>query len=284
MPAVSVVMPVWNAQSFLCEAIESILDQRFRDFELIVIDDGSADRSLDIMYRYACSDRRLRIHSEHHRGVPATLNFGCALAQGSFIARMDADDIALPDRFALQVAFLQDHASVAVLGTQLERIREDGSYIDTTYVPLDHVEIAAHMQEYCCLHHPTVMLRAEALRSLGGYRVAFLAAEDHDLWLRAAERFELANLADILLRYRIHTQAISFQKLEQQVISALAAETSARLRRAGERDVFSGLSCIDRETLRGFGVSDAYVGHRIRKAEQWYRNRKIGVAEHFVLP
>jgi glycosyltransferase involved in cell wall biosynthesis len=284
MPAVSVVMPVFNAERFLQEAIESVLNQSFGDFELIAIDDGSTDRSPEILSRYARRDSRLRMYRQSHRALPATLNFGCSLAEGSYIARMDADDIALPDRFARQAGFLEDHPRVAILGTQLERIREDGTHMDTTNVPLQHAQISAQMLEYCCLHHPTVMMRADALRSLGGYREAFLAAEDHDLWLRAAERFELANLADVLLRYRIHTQATSFQQLEQQVLSVLAAEASARFRRAGEFDIFSTITRISRESLRTVGITDAAVDQSLRNAANWYRLRGIGVPEPVLAP
>ncbi len=217
MLAISVVMPVFNAERFLAQAMESILAQSFREFELIAIDDGCTDASADILNEYARDDR-LRVFRRSHEALPATLNFGCAMATGKYIARMDADDVALPNRFQRQIEFLDRHPSVAILGTQLERIREDGTPIDVTSVPLAHAEIAANMQNFCCMHHPTVMMRAEALRSLGGYREAFFAAEDHDLWLRASERFELANLPEILLRYRIHTRALSFQKLEQQAI------------------------------------------------------------------
>ena len=130
------------------------------------------------------------------------------------------------------------------------------------------------------MHHPTVMMRTHAVRSLGGYREAFLAAEDYDLWLRAAERFELANLPEVLLRYRIHTHATSFQELEQQVISALAAEASARLRREGKRDFFAERSRVAREDLRAVGITGAHVDRSIRKAQDWYRARNIGIQEH----
>jgi glycosyltransferase involved in cell wall biosynthesis len=274
MLAVSVVMPVFNAERFLGEAIASILAQSFTEFELIAIDDGSTDRSAEILNQYA-SDGRLSVIRRSHEGLTASLNFACALAEGKYIARMDADDIALPARFQRQIEFLERHASVAFLGTQLERIHEDGTHIDVTTVPLAHADIAANMQKFCCLHHPTVMMRTAAVRALGGYREAFHTAEDHDLWLRAAERFELANLPEILLRYRIHTQAISFQKLEQQVIAAMAAEASARLRRAGEHDPFAAKRCISGQDLRLAGVSDAALDARIESARNWYRARSI---------
>lgn len=268
-------MPVFNTERFLGEAIESILAQSFEEFELIAIDDGSGDGSAEILERYARADERLRVFRREHQRLPATLNFGCALAEGKYIARMDADDIALPRRFERQVEFLDRHPRVAIVGTQLERIREDGARIDVTNVPLEHAEIDANMQRFCCMYHPTVMMRTEAVRALGGYREPFFAAEDHDLWLRAAERYELANLPEILLRYRIHRQALSFEKLEQQVMSAMAAEVSARLRRAGKSDPFTANRPITRRELQEAQVSNADLDRSIESARNWYRARNI---------
>src|ERR1700761_935396 len=269
MLAVSVVMPVYNAERFLREAVESILAQSFEEFELIAIDDGSTDGSAEVLDSYARGDARLRVMRREHAGLPATLNAGCALAQGKYIARMDADDIALPARFERQIEFLETHPRVAVLGTQLEQILEDGAHLGVSNHPLEHAEITANMQKFCCIHHPTVMMRATALRTLGGYREAFHGAEDHDLWLRAAEQFELANLPEILLRYRLHTQSLSFQELEQQVMAAMAAELSAQHRRAGKSEPFAAQRQITREDLRAAGLSEAALARAIAKARDW---------------
>ncbi len=133
-------MPVYNAQCSLREAIQSVLQQTLQDFEFIAIDDGSSDESFDVLNAFARLDPRLRIYRQPHKALPATLNFGCALAESSYIARMDADDIALPDRFARQLQFLEAHPAVAILGTQLERIRCDGTVIGRTHVPLTSEE------------------------------------------------------------------------------------------------------------------------------------------------
>lgn len=275
MPVILVVMPVYNAARFVAEAVESILAQSYGDFEFIALDDGSADESAEILDRYARQDGRLRVIRRAHAGLPATLNFGCSLAQAKYIARMDADDAALPERFKRQIEFLEREPRVAILGTQLQQIREDGTPMAVSNHPLTHAEIAANMQKFCCIHHPTVMMRAEAMRALGGYREAFQAAEDHDFWLRAAERFELANLPQVLLRYRLHTRAVSFQNLEQQVISAMAAELSAQLRRAGKPDPFEVLQRITHEDLHRAGLSPEELERAIRKAQEWYRVRNI---------
>ena len=271
-------MPVFNAARFLGEAIESIRAQSFENFELIAIDDGSRDQSAEILDEYASADKRLRVFRCGHQGLPRTLNFGISLARAKYIARMDADDIALPARFERQLEFLEAHPQVAVLGTQLQQIREDGTPMAISSHPLCHAEIAANMLKFCCLHHPTVMMRSAAVRALGGYREAFRAAEDHDLWLRAAEQYELANLPDVLLYYRLHTQAVSFQNLEQQVIAAMAAELSAHSRRAGKSDPFAGNESLTRQDLRNAGLSAESLDRSIRKARDWYRIRNIQAA------
>ncbi|HEX3685178.1 MAG TPA: glycosyltransferase [Bryobacteraceae bacterium] len=275
MLAVSVVMPVFNAARFLGEAVESILAQSFEEFELIAADDGSTDESAEILERYARDDRRLRVFRCAHEGLPAILNFGCAQAEGKYIARMDADDIALPSRFERQIEFLDKHPRVAILGTQLERIREDGTSMGFTNHPLEHAQIAANMQKFCCIHHPTVMMRTETVRALGGYREAFHGAEDHDLWLRAAEQFELANLPDVLLRYRLHTEAVSFRELEEQVIAAMGADLAARLRRAGVSEPFAAKKRITRQDLKEAGLSETSIHRSLENARNWYRVRNI---------
>ena len=275
MLAVSVVMPVYNAARFLGEAVESILAQSFEEFELIAADDGSTDESAEILERYARGDRRLRVFRCAHEGLPATLNFGCARAEGKYIARMDADDIALPSRFERQIEFLNKHRRVTILGTQLERIREDGTSMGFTNHPLEHAQIAANMQKFCCIHHPTVMMRTEAMRELGGYREAFHGAEDHDLWLRAAEQFEFANLPDVLLRYRLHTEAVRFRELEEQVIAAMGADLAARLRRAGMSEPFAAKKRISRQDLKEAGLSETSIHRNLENARNWYRLRNI---------
>jgi glycosyltransferase involved in cell wall biosynthesis len=275
MPPISVVMPVYNAEPFLRQAIDSILAQTLRDFEFIIIDDGSTDGTANLLESYRRRDARLRVHRAAHQGLPACLNLGLRLASGKYIARMDGDDVSLPERFERQFRRLEANPSLAILGTQIRRINADGAVIDASNVPLDHAAILASMQQVCCLHHPTVMMRAAALEQLGGYRECFEAAEDHDLWLRAAERFELGNLPDALLLYRIHTRATSFRRLEQQVTSAAAAELSARFRRQGRTDPFHDSTPVTRERLHELGLDEAELDRLTEQAREWYRVRQI---------
>jgi glycosyltransferase involved in cell wall biosynthesis len=209
-PTISVVMPVYNAKRYVAEAIESILGQTFRDFEFLIIDDGSTDGSLAILKRYAGCDARIRLWSGPNAGYVPRLNEMLALARGDLVARMDADDVSLRDRFGRQVEFLRAHPEVDVVGTGQQCIDSRGYTLTDWCFPLGHDEI-----QECALagtgpiSHPAVMMRREAVLAAGGYIVELMPAEDFDLWLRMGEHGQLANLPDILVRYRMHEQSVS---------------------------------------------------------------------------
>jgi GT2 family glycosyltransferase len=239
---VSVVLPVRNGGAFLSLAVASIVSQSWRDLELLVIDDGSDDGAVDALAADHPGETRLRTLSNPGRGLVAALNFGLREARGELIARMDADDVALPDRLALQVHFLDAHPGVAVVGAQVAVIDANGALTgERTHFPTDPAALAAAlMARGCVVKHPSVVARKDALLGAGGYRPAFALAEDYDLWLRLAERTRLANLPDVLLHYRGHVGQLSAGvNLEQRFVRDLAL-IAARMRRAGEADPFNG--------------------------------------------
>jgi glycosyltransferase involved in cell wall biosynthesis len=226
-PAVSVLLPVYNSGRFLAEAIESILVQTFRDFEFLIIDDGSTDGSAEIARRFAGLDPRIRLVARANRGLVATLIELTGLARGGLLARMDADDIALPRRFERQVAYLREHPEVVVAGSWVEWIDQEGDSLREFHVDEGHEAIdRLHMEEGTnSICHPAAMIRADAIRKVGGYRVEYTeAAEDYDLWLRLAEVGRVANMPEILLKYRFRTTSYArsrdFEnaKLEDQAI------------------------------------------------------------------
>lgn len=218
VPSVSVLLPVFNAGRYLRPAVQSILDQRFRDFELIVIDDGSTDESLAELQRFAAADDRIRLRSRENLGLVATLNELLALARGELIARMDADDIALPHRFDLQVDYLLGHPDVVCLGGGIELMDEADRRLHRP-PPVrgnDAVQREA-LQGRIPICHPSAMYRTEAARRVGGYRAETYPAEDLDLWLRLGEVGRLDNLGACVLRYRIHPDSISVQQSRHQM-------------------------------------------------------------------
>jgi glycosyltransferase involved in cell wall biosynthesis len=214
-PHVTVLLAVHNGEQYLREALQSILDQTFTDFEFLIFDDGSTDQSLEILKEFAELDSRIRIVSRANRGLTATLNEGIALARGEFIARMDADDIALPDRLAKQVAYLQDHPDCVLIGSRVLLVDPEGSPIRQICQQMTHDEIdSALMTHGWPMVHPAVTLRSSALHAIGGYCEAYRTNQDHDLFLRLAEYGRVANLPDLLLKYRQHTKSISMANVK----------------------------------------------------------------------
>jgi hypothetical protein len=247
-PKVSVVMPVYNGEAYLNEALESVLEQPFTDWELIAVDDGSRDDSAEILARYAAADSRIRVlRNETNVGVSATLNRGWREARGAYIARLDADDIALSERFARQVAFLDGHETVAVVGTNAILIDPQGRRLSSTRLPTRSAAIHSTLLRHNCLNHPSVMLRRAALEEASGYR--FDGVEDYDLWLRIAERHDLANLPDTLILYRIHPEQVSLRTVEDKALRIAAVRAAAHARRDSLGDPLAGADELTPELL-----------------------------------
>lgn len=231
-PTISVLMPVYNCERYLQAAIDSILNQTFTQFEFLILDDGSTDGSVRILQQAADQDRRIQVKIRQNRGIAASLNELLALAQGEFLARMDADDMALPDRFALQVEFLQHHPQVVCVGGAIDWIDAKGQRLGHCPMPLEDQELQALMLKgISLLHHPATMMRRSALLQVEGYDETMIASSDLDLWLRLGEIGRLANLPDTVLQYRLHRQSITQAKQDQQAKDALAACQRAWTRR-----------------------------------------------------
>lgn len=258
-PTISVVMSVFNGESFLPEAVESILAQTFGDFEFIIIDDGSTDTTPQILAEYVKHDDRIRVFSQQKRGLVESLNRGIELSRAGYVARMDADDVSLPHRLQKQIDFLQRHPEVGLLSGAYEQIDATGTILGTISVPLADSEIRAAMMMANQICHPAVLMKKEVARAAGGYRSEPLHAEDYDLWLRMAERTQLANLSDVILRYRVHLGQVSVANLTHQVWSALAASAAASLRRQGYQDPLAEVREIDLAFLNSLGVTEGQI-------------------------
>lgn len=264
-PIVSVVMVVRNVERFLAEAIESILGQTFTEFEFVIVDFGSTDRSKTIVASYALKDGRVKIHEVPECSLPEARNAGCFLANGRYIAMMDADDISVPERLMWEVEFLEKHPKVGVVGGAVERIDATGARVPDSALPgwallqppVDNRELQSALLKECIFLQSTVLMRRDAFHMVGGYRAAFAQAEDYDLWLRIAEHFELANLKQVVLKYRIHTHQMSLRRRKEQTFATLAARASADLRRDGNPDPFNGVQELTPAVLAGLGVNEA---------------------------
>jgi glycosyltransferase involved in cell wall biosynthesis len=236
-PAVTVLMPVYNAGRFVAETVESVLAQTMRDFEFLIIDDGSTDDSPAILRRWAEGDSRIRFISRPNTGYVAALNEGLEKASAPLIARLDADDLADPRRLELQLARMNAEAHLVALGSNATAIDEAGRALGDYCVPLGHEEIeASHLRGSSAIHHPAVMLRAAAVREVGGYRGEFMPCEDFDLWLRLAEVGRVANLPEALLAKRLFVDSAVATNLENQrrLVEQILRETWQRRGLPGE--------------------------------------------------
>ena len=235
-PQVSVVIPVWNGERYLKQAIESILAQDFPHFELIIVDDGSTDNSARIAASFA-HDCRVSILKQENAGVVAARNSGLRVAQAEFVAFLDADDIAKPNRLTKQIAYLQENPNVAVLGSHITYFNESKGEFYTQIFPVGPSHLAHALKDGNPLAQPAVMLRKSMALAAGGYREAFrFGAEDYDLWLRLSERHPLDNLPEVLTLYRIHTDSLTHQLRHEQALAGLAAACAHRRRVAGLAD------------------------------------------------
>lgn len=212
-PKITVLMPVYNCELYIEEAVDSILNQTFTDFEFLIIDDASTDNTVAIIKTY--NDPRIQlIQKPQNSGYTNSLNYGLGVAKGEYIARMDGDDISLPERFAKQVAFLDRSLDVVVCGTFFKIIGID----KIVTVPENHEDIKVAMLSDCCIGHPTVMIRKNTLQQYDLiYDISKEPAEDYDLWTRLLVIGRLHNLQEVLLNYRVHNSQVSQKRNNQQI-------------------------------------------------------------------
>ena len=218
-PSISVIMPVFNSENTVHAAIESILNQTFREFEFIMIDDGSTDDSYAIMQQYQQIDNRVRVIQQQNQGITVALNAAINHAQGEYIARMDADDIAYPQRLEAQHQLMSQYLSIGICGTQIEIF---GAKTGIGHVPTDPTIAKFTLLFRTPVYHPTVMIRRSLLEKHQlryDPENTYIAAEDYDLWLRASKYTEIANHPDTLLRYRISDTQITHRLSDAQKAS-----------------------------------------------------------------
>jgi glycosyltransferase involved in cell wall biosynthesis len=230
-------MTAYNVQDTIDEAVCSILEQSHANLELIVVDDGSTDATLERLQAYKNSDRRVSVWSIENQGQTKALNFGLSKVRGPYLARMDADDISEPHRFERQIDRMESDDQLIALGTLRTTIDEDGKIIKQQKPKrqASH-DLLSIPPRYVSLVHPSAMIRTNALRRVGGYRPFFRYAQDVDLWLRLADQGTLNVLPERLLRYRHSVRTVSVEKqADQQVYAAIALLAAvARARGLGD--------------------------------------------------
>lgn len=217
-PLVSVIMPVYNAAPYLREAIDSILNQTFTDFELLVIDDGSTDNSREIISEYKDTKIRLIVNDKNLK-IVKTLNKGLELSRGKYIARMDSDDISVLDRLEKQVKYMEQHTDVDICGSNFKVFGAFGE--ELACYPSDDISIRKAMIKSCNFCHPSVMIRKASLIKYNlKYDEQFLYAEDYDLWSRGILCLKYHNIDEFLLNYRKSGENTSFkQNMRQNILT-----------------------------------------------------------------
>lgn len=200
-PKISVIMSVHNGMPYLKEATESILNQTYKNFEFIVVDDASDDNSLK--YLSSIKDKRVKIiRNKKNIGLASSLNRALLLAKGDFIARMDADDISKPKRLEIQLHFLNNHPTTDICGLWVSLINEEGNIIGSKKFPKSDINIKKLLNWRSPIIHPTLMAKKNFFKNLGGYDKDFDMAEDYELLLRAKKNYKMANIPQKLLMWR----------------------------------------------------------------------------------
>jgi len=213
-PLVSVVMPAYNSEKYISEAIESILNQTFKDFEFIIINDGSTDSTPNIIDKYARLDKRIIVlNNEKNLNIAESRNRGVEIAKGKYIATMDSDDRALPDRLKNQLEFLESNKDIAISIGNINIMDGKGVFQYTRNYPVADKDIRSKVYRFNPFPNPTIMCRREVYEKNGKYNNAYVPIDDFDFWLRAGTQFKFGNCGNIVLDYRVASKSASHGKI-----------------------------------------------------------------------
>ncbi len=221
-PKVTVLMSVYNGEKYLQEAIDSILGQTFKDFEFLIINDGSTDKTGEILESY--NDPRIKIiNNEKNIGLTKSLNKGLRSARGEYIARQDADDISAPERLEKEIEFLEMHQNYAVVGTFAKIINKNSEVLSFLERPIEDLKIKEFFKKDNCIVHGSSMIRKACLSDIGFYNELMLRSQDYELWLRLSKKYRLANIAKYLYMWRKHNDNIEAKFIGEQKIFVILA-------------------------------------------------------------
>lgn len=237
---VCVIGAVHNEGRFIKEAVSSIIAQTFADWEMVVIDDGSTDRTYEIILSF--NDPRIRVVRQNQQGLTRSLNTALEMANSPYIARFDGDDISHPSRFARQVAFLDEHSNVYVVGTYYREIDPFGRAAAIIRYPVNPRDVKKALIRYNPVFHGSAMMRASLFDKIGKYDTRFPCAQDYDLWLRTAARYDIANISEVLAFRRYRRSNISIRRESFQSWCAVRARWRAVIR--GTYPLYALMYCM----------------------------------------
>lgn len=224
-PILSIVLPVYNGEKYVSNAIDSIINQTFSDFELIIINDGSTDSTFDVLKEYQKKDCRIKVINRENKGLIATLNEGFAIARGEYIARQDDDDISHPTRFEKQVRFLDRNPEYALCGTFYNVVDEKNKFIRKHFLPSSNENIQQNLFD-SCFGHGTIMLRRSMILDMEWYRAEALYIEDYDFFIRVAKKFKVYNIPEYLYDWCFRGESVSFENYKAQRTNKIAIKIS----------------------------------------------------------
>ena len=227
-PKISVLMPVYNTEKYIAEAIESILSQTFKDFEFIIVDDCSTDKTLEIIQKYAKIDNRIiALRNEKNLKICKALNKGIEIAKGKYIARMDADDWSYSDRLEKQFKFMEENSEIGISGGTMKVCDEKLKVLNQRRYNLSDKEIRKKLFRYSPFSHPLVIIRKNILDKAGFYNPDLVYAEDYDLYFRIGKFSKFGNLKDVILKYRMLENNSTSEKLKEMELKTLEIRKKA---------------------------------------------------------
>lgn len=237
LPAIDVLVTVYNGERFISQTIDSVISQTFGNWRLIIVDDLSTDRTEEIVRNYAQHEPRIVLIKGEHKGIAAAANIGLNEVRAPLVARLDADDVALPERLQIQYDFLEAHPDVLAVGSDVYLIDENNKRLRRRRAPVGWQKIQDILKMRNCMCHPSATIRTSALRKIGGYRDKFRNSLDYDLWLRISEIGKIENIPQDLLLYRRHASQVSASgNAHRQTIYSVGAATDHFLRKYGFSD------------------------------------------------
>jgi len=269
--AVTVLMAVYNGEGWLEKSITSVLNQTYSNFEFIIVNDGSQDKSQQIVEKFALTDSRIRVFHKENSGLADSLNYGLKKSRGTWVARIDADDICRPDRLEKQIKAVSRYKDLVLIGSGLNIINEHDDVVQTHLYPTHHSALL-----HCLSHalpffaHSSAFFNLNVANSVGGYRIQFMRSQDLDLWLRLAECGEIASIYEPLVSIRKHNNQLSSEKFGHlQTVYSHIAMASYWLRRLGWPDP------AEKNNDEDFGRFEAYVERRLNEARLFETREKI---------
>ena len=287
-PLVSVLMSVYNGDPYLHEAIESIINQTFTDFEFIIINDGSTDKTSRIIKEYLQKDSRIVLIEQENMGLTKSLNKGIYYSKGKYIARQDVDDISLPNRLSKQIDFLENNNNIVMVGSYSYLFEENKKIIHSNNsIATNSIDLKKKLPHENQFNHGSVLFHKRTIKNIGGYREQFKYCQDYDLWLRVIHNYDVSNMTSYLYKQRLNLQSISFQKFEQQNQFKRLAQKYYYQR---IRNDFDDLDKGDLEEIQNV-INIQYDNNVIIKANYYFQigvimlamNRKKKARHNFIL-